>query len=99
MEYLIVSTTIDNKKDAKRLARKIILAKLGACAQISKIKSYYKWKGKIEFNEEFKIEIKTLSKNYKKLENFIIKNHKYEVPEIISIKIIKGYKNYLNWIK
>ncbi|MEK6936185.1 MAG: divalent-cation tolerance protein CutA [Nanoarchaeota archaeon] len=98
MEFIIVKTTVESKKDAEDLAKKIIEAKLGACVQISEIKSIYKWKGKIENNKEFKIEIKTSSQNYKKLQEFIIKNHKYELPEIIAIKIIAGYNKYLNWI-
>jgi len=98
MEYIIVKTTVENRNDAEKLAKKIVEVKLGACVQISEVKSVYRWKGKIETAKEFKIEIKTKSTNYKKLEEFIIKNHKYELPEIISVKINNGYRKYLNWI-
>ncbi len=99
MEYLIVSTTVANEREAKKLAKKIIDLRLGACVHINPIKSFYKWKGKLEDNKEFKIEVKTTSKNYKPLEKFIIKNHKYELPEIIATRIDKGYKRYLGWIE
>ena len=99
MGYIIVTTTIENQKDAESLARKIVEAKLGACVQISEIKSIFRWKGKIEVAREFKIEIKTPSENYKRLQGFILKNNKYEVPEIVAVKIKKGYDKYLNWIE
>jgi len=99
MKQIIVSTTMDNKKDAETLAKKIIKTRLGKCIQISSIKSIYEWKDKIEKSNEFKLEIKTSSYKYKKLENFILKNHKYELPEIIITKIKGGYSKYLEWLK
>jgi len=99
MGYIIVKTTLENQKDAEELARKIVETKNGACVQISEVKSYYKWKGKIETKKEFKLEIKAPSENYRKLRDLIIDNNKYEIPEIIAVKINKGYDKYLNWIE
>ena len=99
MTYLIVITTFKNKKSAESLARKIVEKKLGACIQISEIKSLYNWKGKFETPNEFKLEIKTSEDMYEKVEKFIIENHEYELPEIVTIKIDKGNKKYLGWVK
>jgi periplasmic divalent cation tolerance protein len=99
MKYIIVTTTVENRRSAEELAKNIIKNNLGACVQINEIESVYKWKGEIKNEKEFKIEIKTLSKNYTKLQDFIIQNHTYELPEIISVKIGRGYNKYLNWIK
>ena len=98
MSYIIVSTTTSNKKDAEGLSIKIIKAKLGACAQITEVISIYEWKGKIENTREFKLEIKTTSNKFSRLRDFIIKNHKYDIPEIIAKKIIAGNNKYLNWM-
>ena len=98
MKYLIVKTTVENYEDAEVLSKRVVESRLGACVQISEIKSIYRWKGKIEEAKEFKLEIKTSASKYEKLKNFIINNTKYELPEIISIKIDKGYDKYLNWI-
>ncbi len=99
MSYLIIKTTFENKKDAELIAKKILDNKLAACIQLSEIESYYKWNGKAQNSNEYKVEIKTLSKNYKKIENLISKNHKYKIPEIISYKINKGSKKYFDWMK
>jgi len=99
MGFIIAITTIDDKKKAEELAEQIIKSKLGACVQITEIKSIYSWKGKIESTKEFKLEIKTTSNKFSRLKEFIIKNHKYDLPEIIATKIVKGNKKYLNWVK
>jgi len=66
---------------------------------LSEVESYYRWNDETEKSKEYKIEIKTKSNNYKRVEELILKNHKYEIPEIVAIKIKKGSKKYLNWIK
>lgn len=99
MKFIIVITTVKSKKDAEELAEKIVSAKLGACVQISEIKSYYSWKGNLEKSGEFKLMIKTMDKKYNLLKEFIIKNSKYDLPQIIAINIEKGYDKYLNWVE
>ena len=99
MGFIIVITTIDDKKKAGELAKQIVKLKLGACVQITEIKSVYSWKEKTENTKEFKLEIKTTSNKFSRLKDFIIKNNKYDLPELIATKIIKGDKKYLNWIK
>jgi|SRR3989344_2263667 len=99
MAYIIIKTTFESREDAEKIARKIIDNKLAACIQLSEVDSYYRWNNKTEKAHEYKLEIKTLSNNYKKVEELISKNHKYEIPEIIAIKIKKGSRNYLNWMK
>ena len=97
MKFIIVITTAGNKKDAEELAEKIVSAKLGACVQISEIKGYYAWKGSLEASEEFKLTIKTMDKKYNLLKEFIIKNSKYDLPQIVAINIEKGYDKYFDW--
>lgn len=99
MKFIIVITTVGNKKDAEELAEKIVSAKLGACVQISEIKSYYAWKGSLDKAVEFKLMIKTLDKKYDSLKEFIIKNSKYDIPQIIVVDIMKGYDKYLDWVE
>ena len=54
--------------------------------------------GKIHVDNEFLLIIKTMQQNYEKLENWVQKNHSYDVPEIISIPIHKGLPAYLKAI-
>jgi periplasmic divalent cation tolerance protein len=98
--YCIVFVTCPNDKKAEKIANVLLKKKLVACVNITpKIKSLYWWENKIEKSNEVLMIIKTKSKLFKKVEKEIKKIHPYEVPEIISIKIEKGLKKYLNWVK
>lgn len=97
-KYIIILTTIDNQNSAESLAEQLVKSKLAACVQISNIKSYYRWKGTFEKSDEFLLMIKTEKKIYKEVEQFILSNHSYELPEIISIKIEDGFANYFDWV-
>ena len=99
MNYIIIKTTFENKKDAELIAKKVLDNNLAACIQLSEIESYYKWDGKTKRASEYKAEIKTLSKNYKKIEDLISENHKYKIPEIVAYKLNKGSRKYFDWMK
>jgi len=97
-KYCIVKTTFPSKKKAKDCAIMLLNNSLAACVQIKKIKSLYKWQGKIENQKEYLVEIKTKLKLYKDVEKFILQNHSYQTPQIVAVDIIKAYDKYLEWI-
>jgi len=97
--FVLIYSTFPSLKIAGEIIRVLVREKLIACGNIFKLSSIYTWKGKIEQTREYGAFIKTTSENYKRVENYIKKNHPYEVPEIISWPINKGLKKYLNWIQ
>ncbi|MBU3906958.1 MAG: divalent-cation tolerance protein CutA [Nanoarchaeota archaeon] len=99
MKYIIIKTTFAKKEEAEEVAKKIIDSNLAACIQISEVESYYRWNNKIEKSNEYKVEIKTVEKNYGKIEELITENHNYEIPEIVAYKLSNGSKKYFEWIK
>ncbi len=99
MRGIIVQTTCSSKKEAKKIAKKLVEKKLAACVQISKIESIYKWEGKLCVDKERLLFIKTKNKNFKKIQRIIKENHSYDLPEIIEIKITNASKEYLQFIK
>ena len=97
---IVVITTIDSKEQAESLARIIVEQKAGACVQIAgPVRSVYSWNGVIESTEEWQCIIKTASSCYSALENIIMKNHPYEVPEIIALPVSNGLPAYLKWME
>ncbi len=96
--YIIVYSTFPDLKTAKKLVRGLVTNKLAACGNIFKLTSIYSWKNKIEQSPEYGALIKTRKRNYEKALVYLQKNHPYEVPEIISWDIEKGFKKYLDWI-
>lgn len=97
--YIQISTTTETKEQAQKIAKYLVEQKLAACVQISgPIESTYRWKGNVETASECLCLIKTRKTLFKKVEAAINKLHPYETPEIIAVPIIKGSKEYLNWL-
>lgn len=97
--YIQISTTTETKDQAQKIARYLVEKKLAACVQISgPIESTYRWKEKVETANEYLCLIKTRTTLFKKVESAIKKLHPYETPEIIAAPIIKGSREYLNWL-
>lgn len=97
--YIQISTTTDTREEAQKIARYLVDQKLAACVQITgPIESTYRWKGKVETAAEWLCLIKTRDSFFKKVEAAIKKLHSYETPEIIAIPIVKGSREYLQWL-
>ena len=92
-----VYITCKDKKEAKKIARYLLLKKLIGCANIFPVDSLYWWKGKMQDENEFVIIAKTISKNYEKIRKEVRKIHSYSVPCILKINA-EADKDYDNWI-
>ena len=96
----VVYTTIDNMQDARKIANTLVEEQLVACVNIiPKIESVYRWKGKIENDNECILIAKTTDKNVKRTIQKIKELHTYELPDIIILPIVGGLKDYLNYIQ
>ena len=98
-KYHIAVTTCPTLEIATQLANSVVEQRLAACVNIiPSIKSVYKWKGKIENDDESILIIKTMKQQLASLEKLILRLHPYETPEFISMPIESGSKAYLDWI-
>ncbi len=97
--YILCLVTIDDLKKASEIAGILVEKNLAACVNIvPEIQSIYRWKGKICNETERMMIIKTREDLFEELEATIIKLHPYEIPEIISFEIQRGFSGYLRWI-
>lgn len=97
-KYILINTTCKDKEEAVNIANILLVKKLVSCVQMNNIESYYKWKGKVEISEEILLKIKSKSILFDKIEKVIKQNNSYETPQIIAMPIIRGSKEYLEWI-
>lgn len=96
--HALVMTTVAAEADAEDLAAKILSRRLGACIQLLRVRSFYKWKGETCRDGEWLLLIKTRAALYGELEEFIRQNHGYETPEIVQLPVERGFSRYLGWI-
>ena len=98
-EALVVLTTVAKPDEGERLANLIVESELAACVQIlPPMSSIYRWEGKLEKASETLLLIKTTRAAYPALENLIKQKHPYQTPEIISLPVETGLKDYLDWL-
>jgi len=99
MTFLSVHTSFSKKADAERVSRILIENKLAACVNILPARSMYRWKDKVEEEDEVIAIFKTDEKTYPALERRLTELHPYEVPMIVALPIQAGSTNYLAWLK
>ena len=96
--YCLVLTSCADKQIKQNIIDVLLNKKLAACIQVQNIESHYRWQGKINNDAEYLLMIKTKNSLYLQVEKAIKSVHNYEIPEIISLPVKQGYKEYLSWI-
>jgi periplasmic divalent cation tolerance protein len=98
-DYVIALTTLPADADAAEFGRTLIDERLAACVNLLPVmESVYRWEGKIEFEAERQLVIKTSRDRIGDLWDRVRELHPYEVPEFIVIPIVDGNEAYLRWI-
>jgi len=98
--FSVVWCTVPSLSVAESLASTLVGTSLAACVNIVPgLTSVYKWKGRIEKDQELLLMIKTRSSLVQKLTRAIAENHPYDTPEIIEAKIEGGSEAYLDWLR
>lgn len=73
--------------------------RLAACVNlVSAVTSLFHWGGKVQKSREVLMIFKTTERRYAALEKKILSVHSYEVPEIIAMRVDRGFDQYLGWV-
>ena len=95
----LVLTTAGTEDEAEQLAEAIVQARLGACVQVQRVRSFYFWQDKLHREPEWLLMVKTHSAHFQPLEALIRQRHSYETPEIVQLPITAGSADYLRWLQ
>lgn len=95
---LIAFTTTASRQEAETLARLAIEHSQAVCVQIDgPVTSVYRWQGKVESAQEFRLAFKCMPDQIAALEARILRAHSYETPEWIVVSSEHVGEKYLNW--
>lgn len=103
-EFSVVYVTVPSKEIAASVAKALLQSSppLAACVNsIPNVQSTYKWKGKIESEEEILLMIKTRTTFVAEISRLLTEDnkvHPYDVPEVIAVPIQAGSPAYLEWV-
>lgn len=99
-EFVEIHWTTASIEEARKVCRYLVQNRLVACAQITPwVESIYMWDNQLETTQESKVIIKTRRDRFAVIEDVIVKNTNYEVPEILMFEIADGHNPYLDWMK
>ena len=98
--FCVVYCTCPDQATAESMARQLTESRLVACTNIvPHLTSIYFWEGKVTEGTEVLMIMKTTQDKLDALEEAILAVHPYDFPEFIVLPIIRGNKDYLNWVK
>jgi periplasmic divalent cation tolerance protein len=94
----IAWTTVATRNDAERIATEVVARQLAVCVQIDgPIVSIYRWEGKIDRSEEFRLMFKCLPSRLAALEERVLPHHPYDTPEWVVVRAEHVGEKYLSW--
>lgn len=98
-DIVMVLTVLPDRATATRLAGLLVERRHAACVNIlAECTSVFRWEGLVKTVTEVPMMIKTSRSAYSRLEEEILANHPYELPEIVSVPLETGLPAYLEWV-
>jgi periplasmic divalent cation tolerance protein len=96
----IVLVTAPDEGEAVDLCRTLIGERLVACGNIvGRVRSLYRWEGRIRDEAEFLLVLKTVESKVPDLLLRVPALHSYDVPEVLVLDVETGYEPYLSWLE
>ncbi len=97
---VLILVTTGARDDAERLGEALVVAHLAACCSVvPTVASIYYWNGQLRREHEALLLVKTLESRAQAVQEFILGQHEYELPEILQVSIDGGSSKYMNWLE
>ena len=97
-EISIATTTCSSPEDARKISQALIESDLVACCQIDgPLHSYYKWKGEVTDETEWRITMKYNSTKSNLVMRKVVEIHPYELPQWVEFGGVAD-KRYGDWV-
>ena len=94
-----VTTTVDDRTVAERLARSLVEARLAACVHIGEpVRSIYRWRGVIEEADEVVLTCTTSEVAVDACAQALSSRHPYELPQVL-IDRVAATPGYAAWVE
>ncbi len=99
-EVRVVLMTAPDLEVARELGRRLVEERLAACANIVPgLRSIFRWKGEVRDESEVLLVLKTTRSVVGALVERAASLHPYDVPEVLALPVVEGYRPYLDWVR
>jgi len=94
----VVWTTLP-ARNARAVADALVQERLAACVNaIPRVRSVYRWKGKVERASETLLLVKAPARRLQALVRRLVELHPYELPEVLVFRPERGLPSYVRWV-
>lgn len=99
MQCALLYITFPNEAAARALGRKLVEARLAACANVfASMTPIFRWEGQIQEDSEAVMIAKTRKELVEEATDFIARNHDYDCPCVVALPLEGGNQDFLEWI-
>jgi len=99
MKANLIYITAGSMEEARTIAKELVSNRLAACANIiDNMNSLYWWNGEVQDEREVILITKTVASLVPELIDTVKSMHSYECPCIVSLPIMDGNPDFLEWI-
>jgi periplasmic divalent cation tolerance protein len=96
---VLIMVTAGGRNDAEKLGEGLVEGRMAACCTvIPMVHSFYYEDGQLKREHESLLLIKTVESRATAVQEYVLANHSYEVPEILQIAIESGSPAYIQWL-
>ena len=96
----MVYVTCPDRETARAIASALVDNHEAACVNIVPgLESVYRWRGKVEIDEELLLLIKTRAARVADVQARVESLHPDELPEVVAVRLCDGSKGYLDWLE
>ena len=97
-EIVLIHSTFTNEAEAVSVARALLSERLVACANISQVRSLYRWDGAVQDAPESMLLVKTSMEKQQLVMARIRALHSYTLPCIAAYPLSAGDAAFLAWV-
>lgn len=99
MKLNILFLTCANRKEAEKIASKLLDKRFIVCAKRFPVRSSFLWQGKIGKAEEVMLVMDSVEENFQKIKKEVALLHSYDTPVLLSSPVVQTTKEVEDWIK
>jgi len=98
-EHVVLFITAADEEEARLISRVLLEQRKAACVNIIPgVSSIFWWQDNIDSSQESLLVVKTRTMLIDDVVQLVKQLHSNDVPEIITLPIVGGSKDYLEWI-
>ena len=96
---VLILASYPSREAAEEAARKLVQARVLACATVSAGQAFYFWEGREHAEPSAVLHGKTTAARSAEALRLIQESHPDKVPEILILEIAGGHPGYLAWVE